>query len=137
MLRFLLVLLSGLIAVTAVTPANAAGSDDVVLGNWRNIRNTMHIEMYHCGESICGRVAWASDEALADARRGGTTSLIGTEVFRDFHKDARGNWSGRVFVPDINKTFSGTIVIVDRNTLKGSGCLIGRVFCRAKVLVRI
>ena len=136
MLRTLLLILSGLIALTAVTPASAAG-DEAVVGTWRNIRNTMHIEMYHCGESICGRVAWASEQALADARRGGTTSLIGTQVFRDFRKDTRGNWSGRVFVPDLNKTFSGTMVIVDRNTLKGSGCLIGHVLCKAKVLVRI
>lgn len=136
MLRFMSVLLSGLIAITALTPAVAA-NDDAVLGTWRNMRNTMHIEMYHCGASICGKVAWASEQALADARRGGTTSLIGTQVFRDFRQDARGNWSGRVFVPDLNKTFSGTMMIVDRNTLKGSGCLIGHVFCKAKVLVRI
>ena len=133
MKRIIAVILSGLIAWTGASAAEG----DLVLGTWRNIRNTMHIQMYHCGESICGRVAWASDEAIADARRGGTTNLIGTEVFRDFHKDAGGNWRGRVFVPDINKTFSGTIVIVNRNTLKGSGCLIGQVFCKAKVLVRI
>lgn len=133
MLRAILFVLSGLIAFTPVF----AGDGDVVVGTWRNLRNTMHIEMYRCGDSICGKVAWANDEAIADARRGGTTNLIGTQVFRDFHQDAGGNWRGRVFVPDINKTFSGTMVIVDRNTLKGSGCLIGRVLCKAKVLVRI
>lgn len=133
MLRFLLIILSGFIAVS---PAYA-GQDDPVVGTWRNIRNTMHIQTYHCGDSICGKVVWASDQAVADARRGGSANPIGTQVFRDFRKDAGGNWRGRVFVPDLNKTFSGTMVLVDRNTLKGSGCLIGRVLCKAKVLVRM
>ena len=125
-----------LLSLTVCTAASAA-DDEAVVGTWRNIRNTMHIQMYHCGESICGKVAWASEEALADARRGGTQNLIGTQIFRDFRKDARGNWRGRVFVPDLNKTLSGTMVVVDRNTLKGSGCLLVRVLCKAKTLVRI
>jgi len=133
MLRTILIILLGLIAFT---PASAA-DDEAVVGTWRNVRNTMHIQMYHCGASICGKVVWASEAAVADARRGGSDNPIGTQVFSDFRKDARGNWRGRVFVPDLNKTFSGTLLIVDRNTLKGSGCLVGRVLCKAKVLVRI
>ena len=133
MLRFIFVILSGLIAVA---PAYAA-EDEAVVGTWRNIRNTMHIQMYHCGASICGKVVWASDTAVADAQRGGSGNPIGTQVFSDFRKDSGGNWRGRVFVPDLHKTFSGSLLIVDRNTLKGTGCLVGRVLCKAKVLVRI
>lgn len=128
----------GLVALTSTTiGAAAAAEGDAAIGTWRNIRNTMHIEIHHCGSSMCGKVVWASDQAIADARRGGTGDLIGTEIFRDFRQDAGGNWRGRVFVPDLNKTFSGTIELVDRNTLKGTGCLIGRVLCKSKVLVRI
>lgn len=133
MLRALVVILLGFNALTAAV----AAPNDSVVGTWRNMRNTMHIQMYRCGASVCGKVAWASEEAIADARRGGTTNLIGTQIFRDFQQDARGNWSGKVFVPDLNKTFSGTMVLVDQNTLKGSGCLIGHILCKAKVLVRI
>jgi uncharacterized protein (DUF2147 family) len=127
----------GLVALIATTTGAAAGDGDAAIGTWRNIRNTMHIEIHHCGDSMCGKVVWASDQAIADAKRGGTRDLIGTEIFRDFRRDAGGNWRGRVFVPDLNKTFSGTIELVDRNTLKGTGCLVGRVLCKSKVLVRI
>jgi uncharacterized protein (DUF2147 family) len=127
----------GLVALTATTTGAAAGEGDAAIGTWRNIRNTMHIEIHHCDDSMCGKVVWASDQAIADAKRGGTRDLIGTEIFRDFRRDAGGNWRGKVFVPDLNKTFSGTIELVDRNTLKGTGCLIGRVLCKSKVLVRI
>lgn len=115
----------------------SAGEQDAAIGTWRNLRDTMHIEIRHCGESVCGQVVWASDQAIADARRGGTRDLIGTQVFRDFRQDSAGNWRGKVFVPDLNRTFSGTIVLVDHNTLKGAGCLVGRILCKSKVLVRI
>jgi uncharacterized protein (DUF2147 family) len=127
----------GLVALTSITTGAAAGEGDAAIGTWRNLHDTMHIQIHHCGDSVCGKVVWAGDQAIADAKRGGTRDLIGTEVFRDFRRDAGGNWRGRVFVPDLNKTFSGTIVLVDHNTLKGTGCLIGRVLCKSKVLVRI
>ncbi len=127
----------GLVALTSTTIGAAAGADDAAIGTWRNLHDTMHIEIHHCGESMCGKVVWAGEQAIADAKRGGTRDLIGTEIFRDFRRDAGGNWQGKVFVPDLNKTFSGTIVLVDRNTLKGSGCLVGHLLCKSKVLVRI
>jgi uncharacterized protein (DUF2147 family) len=133
MIRFFLVLAA---AFALSTPALAAG-EETAIGLWRNIRNTMHIEVRHCGDTLCGRVAWASDEALADAKKGGTRDLVGTEILRDFRPDPKGGWRGKVYVPDLDKTFSGTLVVVDRNTLKGSGCLLGRVLCKNKVLVRI
>jgi uncharacterized protein (DUF2147 family) len=123
-------------AALAPLPAAAAPGDEIV-GMWHNGRNTMHIEVRHCGPSVCGRVAWANAEALADARRGGTPNLIGTEIFRDFRQDASGVWRGRVFVPDLNSTFSGTITIIDSNTIKGTGCLLGRILCKSKVLTRM
>lgn len=133
MLRAILLVMIGLLTVS---PANA-GEGDAAIGTWRNLRDTMHIDIQRCGDSVCGKVVWASDQAIADARRGGTHDLIGTQVFRDFRQDSAGNWRGKVFVPDLNKTLSGTIVLVDRNTLKGTGCLVGRVLCKSKVLVRI
>lgn len=130
------VILAFIVGLLAFSAANA-GEQDAVIGTWRNLRDTMHIEIRPCGESVCGKVIWASDQAIADARGGGTRDLIGTQVFRDFRQDSAGNWYGKVFVPDLNRTFSGTIVLVDHNTLKGAGCLIGRVLCKSKVLVRI
>jgi uncharacterized protein (DUF2147 family) len=133
MLRTILAVMLSLLAFSAAN----AGERDAAIGTWRNLRDTMHIEIRPCGESVCGKVVWASDQAIADARRGGTRDLIGTQVFRDFRQDSAGNWRGKVFVPDLNRTLSGTIVVVDHNTLKGAGCLVGRILCKSKVLVRI
>ncbi len=90
----------------------------------------------HCGASMCGTVVWASDKAKADALRGGTANLTGLQLFRNF-RTSQSEWRGKVYVPDIGKTFSGTIKVVDDKTLTGAGCLIGRVGCRSQTWTRI
>lgn len=118
--------------------ASAAGRDgDAALGLWRNGSNSVHLEAHHCGDSMCGKVVWASDKAIADARRGGTPNLIGLDLFHGFRKDRKGNWRGKVFVPDLNRTFSGTVVMLDANTLRGTGCTLGGLICKSQTLRRI
>jgi len=123
-------------ALVVAVPALAQGADRSV-GIWRNPQNSVHVRSDHCGTSMCGTVVWANDKAKADAARGGTEALIGSQLFRDFRKDAHGNWRGRVFVPDINKTFSGRIEVIDANTLKGSGCLVGGIGCKSQTWTRV
>ncbi|TZG28785.1 DUF2147 domain-containing protein [Sphingomonas montanisoli] len=117
-------------------PAGAAAPDGS-FGTWRNPQNSVHVRAERCGKHMCGTVVWANDKAQADARRGGTGQLIGLRLFRDFSVDKKGEWRGKVHVPDIGKTFSGTISVVDDNTLVGTGCLIGRVGCKSQTWTRL
>lgn len=110
---------------------------DRSVGIWRNPQNSVHVRSEHCGAGMCGTVVWANDKAKADAKKGGTADIIGLPLFRDFRRDTNGEWRGKVFVPDIRKTFSGTIKVMDENTLIGTGCLIGRVGCKSQTWTRI
>ncbi|SNS57186.1 Uncharacterized conserved protein, DUF2147 family [Sphingomonas laterariae] len=112
-------------------------NQDRTEGLWRNPKNSVHVRSHRCGASMCGTVVWANDKAKADARRGGTEELVGLQLFKDFTQDEGGNWRGRVYVPDIDKTFSGTIEVIDVNTIKGSGCLIGKIGCKSQTWARI
>lgn len=131
--------ISALVAAgLALTTATAASAEpDGSRGIWRNPKDTVHIRAHPCGKSMCGTVVWASDKAKADARRGGTETLVGAQLFRGFVQERAGVWRGKVFVPDIGKTFSGTITVVDDRTLKGSGCLLGRVGCKTQIWTRV
>jgi uncharacterized protein (DUF2147 family) len=104
---------------------------------WRNPGGSVHLRSHRCGDKLCGTVVWASDKAIADARRGGTESLVGTRIFRDFHLVRDGVWRGRVFVPDIRRTFSGTITFVDADHMIGRGCLLPGLGCRSQTWTRL
>ena len=106
-------------------------------GIWRNSKDSVHIEILRCGEALCGRVVWANEKAKADARKGGTDPLVGTEMLRNFRKDSKGRWRGKVFVPDIGQTFYGTIAMIDAHKLKARGCLFAGIVCRSKIWVQI
>lgn len=106
-------------------------------GTWRNPSNSVHVRMEPCGNRVCGVVVWANDRAKADARRGGTDPLIGHRLFRDFVEERPGVWRGQVFVPDIGRTFSGTVTLIDANRLVGRGCLLPNVGCRSQEWTRL
>ncbi len=125
------------IAALATMASSTATAADQSFGVWRNPSNSVHVKAEPCADRMCGVVIWANDKAKADARRGGTKELVGSELFRDFRQQKPGLWRGKVFVPDICKTFSGTIRIVDPDTLEGKGCLLGRVGCKSQVWRRL
>jgi uncharacterized protein (DUF2147 family) len=113
--------------------AQNAGEDSV----WRNPSNSVHVRIHPCGKSRCGTVVWANAKAKADSARGGTKNLIGTELFRDFREKSPKVWKGKVFVPDLNGTFTGTATIRDQNTLVARGCLIGNFGCKSQAWTRV
>jgi uncharacterized protein (DUF2147 family) len=117
------------------TPALAQkASQDMVL---RNPSNSVHVRIHPCGKSRCGTVVWANDKAKADSARGGTRNLVGTELFREFREVSPKVWKGKVFVPDLNKVFTGTGTVKDQNTVVARGCLISGIGCKSQTWTRV
>lgn len=126
------------IGAAVVVPVHmAAVAQDSSSNVWRNPSNSVHIRSEHCGDRICGVVVWASEKAKADARKGSQKPLVGSQLFRDFVEERPGVWRGQVFVPDIGRTFTGTIRVVDANRLEAKGCLLGNMGCRSQQWVRV
>lgn len=115
--------------------APATGGD--LIGVWRNPKNSVHVEVRPCGKSVCGYVVWASEKARRDAREGGTPELVGQQLFRDFSQEKGGVWRGRVFIPDIGRTFSGSAERLDARSLKAKGCLFASVLCKSQTWTRV
>ncbi|GAA0315841.1 DUF2147 domain-containing protein [Sphingomonas oligophenolica] len=126
-----------LVAVAAMTSPSLAWAADPSFGIWTNPKSSVHVRSERCGERMCGVVVWASEKAKADARKGSAGPLIGSRLFQDFTLETPGVWRGKVFVPDIGKTFSGTIRVIDNDTIVGSGCLIGRMGCKSQQWTRL
>ena len=126
-------LAAALAAMLVLQPAVAATPID---GNWINPHGSVVVTTGECHAKLCGWVSWASAQAQADAADAGVTTLIGTELLQDYHASGQGRWTGRVFVPDMGKTFSSTLEQIDSNHLKISGCLLGSWFCKSQMWVR-
>ncbi len=127
------------LAALSLTAAPAFADEPAppVATEWRNPSNSVHVRIDKCGGKLCGTVTWASAKAQADARRGGTQKLIGTRLFRDLEADGPGKWRGKVFVPDIRKTFSGTMSFVNANTMVGKGCVLFGLVCKSQTWSRV
>ena len=131
---------AALIAAAALAgPALADSQGDLagIGGVWRNPKNSVHVRISPCGDSACGVVVWASPKAQADARKGGTESLVGPQLFRNFAPQKAGVWRGKVFVPDLNMTLTGIAEPRGADALRARGCLLGSVLCKSQVWVRI
>lgn len=127
------ILASALLAATASTaetpPAN--------YGIWTNPQRSVQIRIQPCGKALCGVVIWANAKAQADARKGGTDKLLGADLFTGFVPAGDMTWRGKVFVPDMGKTFSGTVKRLNPTTLRAEGCLLGRVVCKSQEWTRV
>ncbi len=89
-----------------------------------------------CGDAICGTVASASDGAKADAKRGGTPTLIGTQLMTSFKAAGRSKWRGRLFIPDMNHRSKAELLLVGADQLKVTGCAVGRIICKSQLWTR-
>ena len=125
-----------LVVALLLAAAPAAGQDRS-FGVWRNPGNSVHVRIEPCGAQMCGVVVWANDKAKADAHKGGTDPLVGLRLFESFVEDSPGVWRGRVFVPDIGKTFSGTVSVVNADRLIGRGCLLRGIGCKSQEWTRV
>jgi uncharacterized protein (DUF2147 family) len=133
-MRVALLALFALFATPAPVQAQAEMSPN---GLWRNPSGNVEVRIEECGPKICGRVATASERARADAARGGHPNLIGMDLFEDFQREGPTTFRGRVFVPDINRRFSGKLTIQDANTIRVRGCLTRNTGCRSQTWTRV
>lgn len=125
-----------LIASLAAIPAAAQRAPGWE-GIWRNEADSVRIRVARCGQGLCGTVVQASAKARADAARGGTERLVGTQLFHDFRRGDDGLWYGRVYVPDIDQLFDGTIEQTGPDTIVGTGCLFAGFGCKSQTWRRV
>ena len=116
--------------------AQAAPAGDAIYGVWWDHHQNVKVETKPCGRHLCGTVVWATPQAIKEAKAVGTDPLIGLQVFSGFHKTGAADWEGKVFVPDLKRTFFSRIQQTGPDTLKIDGCILGGLFCKTKVWTR-
>jgi len=108
-----------------------------VIGTWINPDRSVAVRTRPCGPGVCGRVVWASAKAQADARKGGVSRLVGTELLRNYAPVSDGAWEGQVFVPDRGRTFESHMIQLNAQALQIDGCVAGGLLCKKQVWRRV
>jgi uncharacterized protein (DUF2147 family) len=122
------------LAVLLIAGQPAAAAE--VFGTWKSPKNSVHLDIRPCGQQACGFVIWASPGADADARKGSGKPLVGQQLLRDFRPDKAG-WRGKVYAPDLNRTFTGTAKLLDDDRLEAKGCVLGGLICKTQIWQRV
>ncbi len=96
------------------------------------------IQIEECEQQYCGTVVWMEnprndtenpDPELRDR------PIVGIQIFNDMVKISDTQWNGSLYNPENGKTYSGSLIIINSDTLKLQGCIIWPL-CKTDVWTR-
>ncbi len=115
-----------LAAVAAISMTGAAWADPLE-GMWRTTAddngNSGLIEVAPCGTMLCGTLVKSFDAGGAEMQ----SPNIGRQIISETVASGGGNYRGKVWSPDRDKTYNSRLVL-NGDTLSVSGCVLG--ICR-------
>jgi len=121
-------------ALFALTAAQAPQPS--IEGHWRSPGGNSIIHIGPCGGGLCGTIEWASEKAKQDSRKTVGDQLVGAQLLTNLTQDKKGNWQGKLFIPDKNMRVTAKIQLVGAQQLRVSGCAVGKTLCKAAIWTR-
>lgn len=132
-------MIAALLALFAAAPPPPADAT----GLWRTPRGA-EIRIERCGPALCGRIETLQpvpgNAAMRDVRNSNAAlrsrPLKGLPMLTGF-TGGPARWSGgQVYNPEDGRTYSGSIELLNAQTLKLTGCAL-RIFCRSQQWRRV
>ena len=116
-----------LLTLAAMVGFAGAAFADPLEGNWRTPTddngNSGIVQVAPCGAALCGTLIQSFDSSGAQM----ASANIGRQIIFDTTSSGRGEYRGRVWSPDRDKTYNSRLQL-NGNTLSVSGCVLG--ICR-------
>ena len=119
----------------------AAVAEDVdahdVYGVWLTHSQTARVEIKDCGDGTpCGNVVWIDPDSLEDGVTPETAidlnnpeeslrsrAILGLRMLSDFRKRNRDWRNGRIYDPEVGKTYGARLKRLDTDELQLKGCI--------------
>lgn len=126
---------------------------DGILGIWRTEMDESKVEVFRCGEKICGKIVWLKSPLFTDSRDGvvGTPltdfknpdpalksrPILGLMVLEGFTPVGGNSWGkGTCYDPKSGNTYRGKIYLVAPDRLELRGYIGIPLFGRSSVWTR-
>ncbi len=126
-----------LTALALAGAASAASAASPIEGRWTNPKGSVVVHVAPCGANYCGTVVKASEKAQANARKGGTASLIGRQILTGLKPTGPGRYRGKAFVPKRNLYASATVRQINPNMMEIEGCALLGLICDEQRWTRV
>jgi uncharacterized protein (DUF2147 family) len=120
-------------ALLALTAAGAPARAPIE-GLWKNPIGSAIIAIAPCGDTLCGKVVWASARGQREASKG-SPDVVGTTVLTGMRRTGE-HWTGTLFIPDDDIHVSARLQLVDGHKLKLTGCGLMGLICRTQIWTR-
>jgi len=124
-------------AIAAVMLAASPASAQELEGRWTNYKRSVVVAVERCGAAYCGTVVQASDKAKEKARKGGTASLVGTQILTGLKPIGGGRFRGKAFVPKRNVHATATVRQLGDDVMQVQGCVLGGLLCDNEKWTRV
>ena len=139
-MRFFSALLFAGGALVAAGTAQAQTAEDA-FGTWRHPENGSLISVYQCGGGLCAKVVKVTDPSRKDDKnldpKLRTRPVVGVVIMSGAKKSGASSWSGKLYNTQDGETYNGTVTVVDKNTLKLQGCVLGGIICQGPTWTRV
>ena len=136
----------------SATSSHASGQTDVV-GNWQTNENSSMVEIYPCGEKLCGKVVWLKNPNYIRAEDGPVGTLkvdrknpdpslrnrqiLGLQVIEGLTAVGNDSWEkGRCYDPESGHTYKCKMHLASPERLEMRGYIGISLFGRTYVLTR-
>jgi uncharacterized protein (DUF2147 family) len=137
-------LLVAMLAISAVMilPRTAQAGDPA--GMWLSQDGDVKMKVSHCGNAICGNIAWLKhpndehgrpkvDKNNADPNKR-SRPILGSAIVLDMKPDGANQWSGPVYNAEDGRTYSGSFIINGGSKAELKGCVA--IICKSKSWTR-
>ncbi|MCT8970555.1 DUF2147 domain-containing protein [Microbaculum marinisediminis] len=135
-----------LIALLCTTAAGAESQTPV--GTWLHANRRIQVEIYPCGNVLCGRIVWfkwpndAQGVPLVDLKNRNpalrSRPLLGLTVLRGLRRAGQNTWTdGRIYNPDDGVDYQAEMSMRDDNTLRLRAYVLLRTLGKTLIWTRV
>jgi uncharacterized protein (DUF2147 family) len=131
------------LAAALLAPASAAE----ITGEWLTEAGKATVRIADCGGALCGTVIALkepNDPATGQPKTDKNNAdpamrsrpIVGVAIVLGMKPAGADQWKGRVYNAEDGKTYTGSLMLQNANTLRLQGCMLGGVICKSSTWTR-